>query len=201
VRTFEPNPYIIPTLRANLNEWSSLRIAPIDVETIAISDRDGAATLGFPSDYAQNEGLASLESIEDGIPVNVSRLDSLDLDGVRIMKIDVEGHESAVIAGATRLLRSAGIRDILFEEHEKYPARSHQTLVDHKYSIFRISGSMFGPLLLPPQAKVRSPFLPPVYPPNYLATLDPSRARQRFRPRGWQALSSRQRNIPGSDGS
>lgn len=191
VCAFEPNPYILPTLHANLNEWGSLRIAPVTVNTNAISDRDGEATLGFPSEYVRNEGLASLESTKGGVAVTVKKLDSLDINRVGIMKIDVEGHESAVISGATQLLKSGEVRDIFFEEHEEYPARSHQCLLHHKYSIFRVSGSMFGPLLLPPQAKARSPFLPPVYPPNYLATLDAARAQQRFRARGWQALSSR----------
>ena len=196
VRAFEPNPYVLPTLRANLSEWGSLRIAPVTVSTTAISDRDGEATLGFPNEYEHNEGLASLESCRDGIAVTVKRLDSLDVNEAGIMKIDVEGHESAVISGATRLLKNGEIRDILFEEHEDYPARSHQYLLHHHYSIFRVSGTMFGPLLLAPQAKARSPFLPPVYPPNYLATLDAARAQQRFNARGWHALSSRPRTHP-----
>jgi FkbM family methyltransferase len=191
VRAFEPNPFVLPTLRANLDDWSSLQIAPIEVELIALSDRDGEATLGFPDEYAQNEGVASLELKKDGISVSVRKLDSLEISEVGIMKIDVEGHEAAVLCGAVQLLKRRAIRDILFEEHEVYPARSHQILLDHGYSIFRVSGSMFGPLMLPPDAQARRPFLPPVYPPNYLATVNPLRARARFRSRGWQALRSR----------
>lgn len=193
VRVFEPNPYVIPTLTKNVQEWASLSVAPIEVETVALSDRDGEAILGFPGEYAQNEGLASLESKNDGIPVRVFRLDSLNIGGAGVVKIDVEGHESAVISGATRLLKDHRIRDILFEEHEEYPARSHQILLDHHYSIFRVSGSIFGPLLLPPEVHPGPPFLPPVYPPNYLATADPTRAQARFKARGWKALSSRPR--------
>ncbi len=193
VRVFEPNPHVIPTLSNNVKQWASLPLAPIEIDTVALSDRDGEAILGFPGDYAKNEGLASLELKTDGVPVRVLRLDSLDIDGAGIVKIDVEGHEAAVISGATRLLKDHRIRDILFEEHEEYPARSHQILLDHEYSIFRVSGSMFGPLLLPPATQARAPFLPPVYPPNYLATVDPSRAQARFRARGWKALSSRPR--------
>jgi FkbM family methyltransferase len=196
VRAFEPNRFVLPTLRKNVSEWSSLRIAPIEVETIALSDRDGEAILGFPDGYADNEGIASLELSKDGIPVSVRRLESFDFGDVGIMKIDVEGHEAAVLCGATGLLQRKAIRDILFEEHGVYPARSHQILLDHGYSIFRVTGSRFGPLLLPPQAEARQPFLPPEYPPNYLATIDPSRAKARFKVRGWQALSPRLRKYP-----
>lgn len=195
VRAFEPNPLVMPTLRTNVSEWGALRIAPIEIETIAISDRDGEAILGLPDDYAQNEGLASLELCKNGIPVAVRKLDSLGIDDVGIMKIDVEGHEAAVISGAVELLTKRWIRDILFEEHQVYPARSHQTLLDCNYSIFRVSGAISGPLLLPPQTPARAPFLPPVYPPNYLATVDPLRARARFEARGWRALESRPREV------
>jgi len=196
VLAFEPSPFVLPTLRTNVSEWKSLQIAPIEVEAIALSDRNGEAILGFPDGYTDNEGIASLELSKNGISVSVRRLDSLDTGDVGIMKMDGEGHEAVALSGATRLLKRKATRDILFEEHEVYPARSHQILLEHGYSIFRATGSRFGPLLLPPQAKSRQPFLPPVYPPNYLATIDPSRAQARFRARGWQALPRRLRKYP-----
>lgn len=191
VLCFEPNPLVLPTLRTNVTDWSSLQIAPIQIATTALSDRDGEGVLGFPDDYVGNQGTASLELNIDGVPVNVRQLDSMEVHDVGIMKVDVEGHEAAVFSGAARLVARKGIRDILFEEHDRFPARSHRILLDHGYSVFRVAGSMFGPLLLPPQAQPRRPFLPPEYPPNYLATVDPSRAYARFRVRGWHALSAK----------
>ena len=187
---YEPNPSLLPTLRMNVNNWKSLPVAPIQVEATAISDRDGEGILGFPDGYVGNRGLASLEVNKKGVRVRVSRLDSLSIQSVGIMKLDVEGHEAAVLSGAAGLLARRSVRDILFEEHEGYPALSHKILLEHAYHIFRVTGSTFRPLLLPPGAPTRLPFLPPEYPPNYLATVDPDRASERFKAGGWYALST-----------
>jgi FkbM family methyltransferase len=197
VLCFEPNPALLPTLRTNVDNWKSLQVAPIQIETFAISERNGDALLGFPEDYARNQGLASLELKKDGVPVSVRRLDSMEIKGAGIMKLDVEGHEAAALSGAEGLLAGGQIRDILFEEHGSYPARSHKILLEHRYNIFRVTGSIWRPLLLPPEAPPRRTFLPPTYPPCYLATADPSRAHARFAPWGWSALTARLRRNEG----
>ena len=89
--------------------------------------------------------------------------------------------------GAERLLARRQIRDILFEEHESYPARSHKLVLERGYHIFRVTRSLWRPLLSPPEARPRQAYLPP----NYLATTDPARARKRFEPWGWRALSTK----------
>jgi|688.fasta_scaffold109239_1 FkbM family methyltransferase len=76
--------------------------------------------------------------------VPIVNLDSLTLDPVKLMKIDVEGHELAVLQGATQLLE----RDqpwIFFECNHKTPdelARSHeaiQWLTEHGYTCISAS--------------------------------------------------------------
>lgn len=183
---FEPNPALIPVLRANIARWSSLPAAPIRIEQTAVSDSDGEGILGFPQEYAHNQGVASLELHTDGVPVTIRRLDSFGISSVGVMKVDVEGHEASVFAGAQSLLEGKKIRDILFEEHRPYPARSQQILSDYGYHIFRVTRSAWRPLLLPPELQARQVFLPP----NFLATLDPARAASRFAAWGWSALSS-----------
>jgi hypothetical protein len=173
----------------NVDQWKSPLLAEIDVAEVALSDRDGAAMLGFPDGYSGNHGLASLETGTNGVLVAVRRLDSFELTSVGVMKIDVEGHEAAVLSGAVKLLGRKAIREIIFEEHGPYPAHSHQILLDYGYQIFRVTGSTFHPFLLPPHMEVRGPFLPPEYPPNYIATLDASRAISRFRATGWRSLT------------
>jgi len=184
---FEPNPALLPLLRANVANWSSLPVAPIRVEDIAVSDTDGEGVLGFPDEYAGNQMLATLEVRTDGVPVNIRRLDSLGIESVGVMKVDVEGHEASVFTGAQSLLAEKRIRDIIFEEHEAYPARSHAILLEHGYHIFRVTRSAVRPLLLPPEGQSRKGFLQP----NFLATLDPSRATTRFATWGWSALSAK----------
>jgi len=186
---FEPNPKIIPTLRTNIKNWRSLPIAPIEVATIALSDRDGDGYLAFPAGFEQNWGIASLET-NGSMPVSLRRLDSLETGPVGMMKVDVEGHEAAVFSGAEHLLGKKLVRDILFEEHDPYPAASHRILCQHGYHIFRLTRSAWRPLLLPPQASSGLPFLQS----NFLATKDPSRAQSRFRAWGWLALSGFRRS-------
>jgi FkbM family methyltransferase len=185
VRSFEPSPKVLPTLRANVDNWKSLQVAPIELTTIALSDRDGEGRLGFPTDYGGNWGVASLELEKGGIPVKLCRLDSVESRGAEVMKVDVEGHEAAVFSGAQNLLSRKVIRDILFEEHQPYPASSHKILLEHGYRIFRLTRSTWRPLLLPPDAPPCQAYLPS----NYLATTDPSRAESRFQASGWYALS------------
>jgi FkbM family methyltransferase len=191
VRCFEPNPALHPLLRQNASLWESSGAAPIQIEAIALSDRDGEAVLGFPDDYASNQGVASLEFGNGGLPVPVRRLDSMGIDRIGVMKVDVEGHEASVFSGATKLLAAKQIRDNLVEEHESYPARSHKILLDHGYQLFRLTRSTFRPLLLPPQAPSRQPSLPS----NYLATIDPARAQARFAAWGWTALAAHPRSL------
>ena len=191
VLSFEPNPDVLPRLRINVDRWKSLGIAPIEVRTIALSDRDGQGHLGFPSGYTENSGLASLET-SGGVPVSLSRLDSLGISRAGLMKVDVEGHEMAVFSGGHDLLAGGLIRDILFEEHRPYPAGSHEILLKHGYRIFRLTRSTWRPLLLPPEAPPRQSYLPS----NFLATIDPARAQLRFAPRGWYALWSGPATLP-----
>jgi FkbM family methyltransferase len=191
VLSFEPSPTVLPVLRMNVSHWSSLAIAPIEVQAIALSDHDGEGRLGFPTDGDPNWGLASLEAEEGAISVKLSRLDSLDCRGAGIMKIDVEGHEASVFAGASNLLDKKLIRDILFEEHHPYPARSHKILLDHGYRIFRLTRSAWRPVLCPADEPNRQAYLPS----NFLATADPARVESRFRDGGWQALSNGGRRI------
>jgi FkbM family methyltransferase len=184
---FEPNPALLPTLRANVANWRSLSAAPIQIENVAISDSDGDGILGFPEDYAHNQGLASLESAAHGIPVSLRRLDSLKLTSVGVMKVDVEGHEAGVFSGASGLLAGKRIRDIVFEEHDAFPARSQRILLEYGYQIFRITRSALRPVLGRPEDPSRMGFLHP----NFLATIDPSRASSRFAAWGWHALSTK----------
>ncbi len=184
---FEPNPALLPLLRSNVENWSALPVASIQIEAVAVSETNGEGVLGFPDGYAENQGLGTLTLGTDGVAVSIRRLDSFGIPSVGVMKVDVEGHEASVFSGAQSLLAGKRIRDILFEEHEAYPAHSHKLLLGHGYHLFRVTRSTFRPLLLPPEEQSRNGFLPP----NFLATLDPQRASSRFTAWGWSALSEK----------
>jgi FkbM family methyltransferase len=106
VVAFEPNPDLWPNLKRLVGH--RLRI-----EGVALSAAPGSATFRYVED---NTGVATIEAsnklgmIEDAGTIRtrtvpVRTLDSYDLQDVSFIKIDVEGHEEAVIAGAIETLR------------------------------------------------------------------------------------------------
>jgi len=190
VMVFEPNPEVIPILRANTRHWIGLpKAAAIKIETAALADKNGNAVLSFPKDYEVKSGGASLEiSTDRGVSVRTLRLDSLNLKQVNIIKIDVEGHEAKVFAGGEELLSMRPPRDIIFEEHRPYPAPSHLALERHGYQVFRITRSLWRPLLRPAEETAQHPRYMPS---NFLATMNAGRAKNLFAVAGWRALYRR----------
>jgi FkbM family methyltransferase len=198
VMCFEPCTEVYRELAANLGQWSAdQRLAPVDARQIALSNIAGISDLHIPMSFGGNHGIASLEQVPQGEPsqmiekVKVARLDGIlepDIE-VGVMKIDVEGHELAVLQGAQSLLAKRRIRDIIFEEHGTYPTPAQVLLQSHGYTLYRLSRSFLKPLLLPGNDPRRWDEHPVGVLSNYLATLDPHRARQRFTEPGWQVLS------------
>ena len=121
VLAFEPNPFLVSSLRRVLGKQ-------IDIEQIALSDRSGTAILSIPISSGQKTSM--LASIEPGNPltrngnaykteVPTRILDDYQFEKVGFIKIDVEGHELAVLRGAQELLR----RDrpsLLIESEERH---------------------------------------------------------------------------------
>lgn len=104
VYAFEPNPKMFAILDA-------ARPANAEARRIALSDRAGLASLkvprsarGYSNQHASLEDNWS-EGREFGVvEVPTARLDDLDLPPCGFIKIDVEGHEAAVVAGALELI-------------------------------------------------------------------------------------------------
>jgi FkbM family methyltransferase len=191
VVSFEPHPGLVPKLRQNVNLWRSrLGWNHVTVSPIALSNQEGEATLTMPSGFARNQGIATLEADQGGEKVKVRTRTlnaSLSTDEtVGVMKLDVEGHEHSVLTGSIDLLSKGLIRDIVFEEHNKYPTIVTQLLESHGYQVFGMRKGIFGPqLTLGTDAKFS---LTGGESPNYLATRDAFRASQRLGSLGWHAL-------------
>jgi FkbM family methyltransferase len=181
VVAFEPSPQVQGRLIENISRWS--RAPRVTVDRRAVSRSNGAATLRLPSGYQANYGIATLEPAEPNIvahEVQTVRLDEVIDDSVGILKIDVEGHELAVLEGTTL----ANVRDIFFEEHQPLPTPVSTRLENAGFTIYGIEESLTKPLLVDhaPQSWDA---------PTYLASRDAARALRLMRPRGWQCLRGR----------
>jgi FkbM family methyltransferase len=103
VVAFEPHPESARTLRENvrLNDLA----ARVTVHEIGLGAASARADLSL--DDAHNLGHCTLRPTHDG-PVVVRAFDDLGLaDGVKLVKIDVEGMEAEVLAGMAKLLQQA----------------------------------------------------------------------------------------------
>lgn len=103
VDSFEPNLELVARLKTVMPQ-------NVTLHPVALSDRMGEAELWVPSGGAGTEGRGSLEPAvrnESGWrqqPAVTCRLDDFRLGDVGFVKIDVEGHEFAVLRGAAKLL-------------------------------------------------------------------------------------------------
>lgn len=122
VVAFEPLPDVSEALRQELRRRYGGNIpAHVQVHSVALGDRPGRATLSIPKvrgDVVKEWASIAkdFEEIRAALPqgfdeiihheVDVWTIDSLALRDVTAMKIDVEGHELAVVRGATTTIRA-----------------------------------------------------------------------------------------------
>lgn len=153
VVSFEPSPNSLPYLQATARE-STFADRWI-VRGVALSSSSGELdfTIGRPED-ALFEGFNSATRIANArvIKVTVSTLDeewrALDRPRVSVIKIDVEGAEGGVLAGASELLATQRPA-VLLEWVDSYlsrfgtPAASILTLADRfGYQLFTVPGGV-----------------------------------------------------------
>lgn len=193
VLSFEPAPDVFALLMSNIRSWRGARIAEIDARQMAVSSVQSQLTLATPVTDRGDSGGRTLENIEDAlevVPVQSATLDGSAPGSIDVLKIDVEGHELSVLHGSERLLGQRAIRDLVFEDHRRPPTAVTDRLAEAGYSVFRIEQGVGGPRLI---EEIDRDF--DIYwdAPNYLATVEPERALERFRRRGWGCLRPRGR--------
>lgn len=205
VWAFEPHPHIRSHLEHNVSRWPRHRVAPVVVHAEALSNRSGHASLFLNHGFSWNQGSASLvrdpqnaEGLAE-VEVTTRRLDDLlETHTVGVMKVDVEGHERAVLQGACRALSNHRIRDVVFEDFDNPPTPVAMLLQAYGYTVFSIDHTLLGPVLR--SARVRAA-QSSGDDPSYLATTDPTRALARLTPRRWAALGRRHSVIGALDES
>lgn len=108
VEIFEPNPLCADILC----HWAA-PLAAVNVHRVALSSAPGTATLHIPIDDhgVEHDASASIEAARDGrqhdVEVPLRDLDSFGFDDLDFIKIDTEGHEGSVLAGAERTIRAS----------------------------------------------------------------------------------------------
>lgn len=124
VEVFEPN----PTCFGILSAWAVGKPG-IHLHRAALSDHSGLANLHIPVDGAGTEHDASASIEHNGFvrsrdqQVTLQTLDSFRITDATLIKIDVEGHEYSVLAGAAATI-AASRPALLVEIEQRHNGRS-----------------------------------------------------------------------------
>ena len=194
VHSFEPNPNAFAELQKNVALWEKRgQRGTFVLHQEALGADTGVAILHVPTSSDSNGGRARIESSpidEPGarLKVSVTALDNLFANGeqISVIKLDLEGFELTALQGMQTLLRERRIGAIVFEEHDAYPARTHDFLKRAGYSIFgldyRLRGIECCPERRPRFDRVFGP------PSNYVATHNPSKTVRQLERGIWRSF-------------
>jgi FkbM family methyltransferase len=196
VAAFEPHPRIFARLRHNAESLADARAAGnISLHEVALGNRDGGAQLIEPAIFGINEGASTVARGTGALDrdsthrfeVRTAKFDSLfPHERIALLKVDVEGFEAEVLAGAERALGQHRIQSLIYEAHDCERSGLHAVLSGYGYCLFGIGHDLFGPTLTAGSA---APGVDRAWEsPSYLATLDPAGVERALRPRGWQVL-------------
>jgi FkbM family methyltransferase len=185
VLAFEPHPGLFRELERNVLGWGRPQV---ELFNRAVSCRTGVVKLQEDDRFTGNEGTARVADSEPCgkcFEVEAVRLDDLlSSANCGVTKIDVEGHESEVLAGAAGCLATHRLRDIVFESSWDYPGPAHETLLGFNYEVFEIQANLGGPML----RRVYSRSGRPERIADYLATVDTHRTMGLVGENGWKVL-------------
>jgi len=157
VYAFEPHPETRERLQKNVVGWGecAMPMARVCVSPCAMSDIDGSAVLVEPCGFNANSGVARIRSDSDidvsnrFFEVQSRRFDdwAKDLEKIRLVKIDVEGHEDKVLTGMQESFDKDKIDYLIFEEMRKFPTPATEFLTEYGYECYMIDRSFWRPRL------------------------------------------------------
>lgn len=122
VMAFEPNPHLVNILKLRFPR--ALKDGRMSLLSTALSDAPGEATLHIPKGFSPMATIDGAIAAETGRPmeevkVPLARLDDLVAEDVSFIKLDVEGHELKVVAGAQKLF-ARSLPSLLVEAEERH---------------------------------------------------------------------------------
>jgi FkbM family methyltransferase len=133
VHAFEPNPRMIAFLEDAIERNG---LTNVKLHRVALGAREGELKLSIPPSNAGAASLVEARQTEGGIDtiVPVRTLSSImsgqDIGRVRLVKIDVEGFEPEVLAGATEFFSRQPADALLFELNDATDSLArHPTIV------------------------------------------------------------------------
>jgi FkbM family methyltransferase len=132
VHIFEPQPMLVKRLAAAFRFQSRVHVHPF-----GLSDRSGVAGLRIPLRSGQRgTGLATIdpdnrldEMPTDVVEVAIKRLDEFNIHAPAFIKIDVEGHEEAVLRGGLTMIRRWK-PNMLIEAEERHHPQTVKALIN-----------------------------------------------------------------------
>jgi FkbM family methyltransferase len=177
VLAFEPQPALAEMIRqsAAMNGLTNLA-----VHEVALSNEDGALALNIPSDHTgaaslsrETRGFGAVAQVEVPVRRGASYLAGCGVDRVRMIKLDVEGHEPEALEGLDPLFRSHPPDAVVFESnewienhvpHHQWPFADLATVRffrEHDYLFYGIGRSYWHVNLFPidPQAPTHPPVM------------------------------------------
>ena len=116
VHAFEPNPHMTDLLHRSLSVNGYAQ--RVEVHQVALGDREGEVALVVPPGDPKNAHVVPMsEPLPDhAVPVPAARLDGRpDWSTIEFAKVDVEGAEQLVWAGAQGLLDNGALRGVVLE--------------------------------------------------------------------------------------
>ena len=154
VYAFEPNPYVVPYLKANIDKNSA---KSINIYPCAVSAKSGEISF-----EAKRKGSYTSHMILSGATEEATRVTAFSIDDfvslkgvgqIAFVKIDVEGFETEVLIGAEKCLCEKKIRIIFMEVCPALtifagydPEKPLAMLEDAGYSWRRIEGDKLLPV-------------------------------------------------------
>ncbi len=150
VHAFEPNPRSASLLRRaiGLNKISNMR-----VHEVALSDSDGEHDLFVPDGSPEAGTLTDRNASRSGEHIRIvtrktsDYLREIGVTTCRVLKLDVEGHEGAVLRGAVDFLRDHPPHVVIFEsERRRGPFGDREEVVilrNSGYTIYQVMKSLW----------------------------------------------------------